>query len=99
MQISECWGFFSYSLTPAVQHSRTLIKCSRFVELHMLKALLARKCVEVCRPVFVCLLLCLGIQIREADYIREEDNRWNEKEEGDNYAYLMLEPRPSGPTL
>ena len=28
----------------------------------------------------------LGIKIREADYDREEENRWKEKEEENNYV-------------
>lgn len=47
-------------------------------------------CVSVSVRVRACvcvpLLLCLGIQIREEDYIREDGNRWREKEEGDNYV-------------
>jgi len=34
----------------------------------------------------VVLGVCLGIKIKEADYIREEENRWEAKEEGDNYV-------------
>lgn len=49
--------------------------------------------VHVRACVCVLLSLCLGIQIREADYILEDGNRWREKEEGDNYVELMLKLR------
>lgn len=52
-------------------------------------------CVEVSELFCACFLWHLGIKIREADYVREEEeNRWKEKEEEDNYVQIVLEPRP-----
>lgn len=59
-------------------------------ELHAFKSLLAG------HPICVCGSCCVWAVRSEKDHIREEENRWNETEEGNNYVELVFEHGPVG---